>query len=221
MSNNLIQQYVTHLNSIVQWFENALEGTPSQVPERAAYGIIVRAKTAVEKISGKQSYYFQQIEEIISSVSHISYRAELVIGVVEALKGDLLDGSITSLTDLIHGKIFNNYLYMAEYLLQEGYKDAAAVIAGSTLEEQLRQLCLKNNIDIEISSSDGSKRPKKAQQMNQDLGKQAYSLFDQQQITTWLKLRNSAAHGQYTEYTENQVAQFINWLHDFMSRCSA
>ncbi len=38
---------------------------------------------------------------------------------------------------------------MAEYLLKEGYKDPAAVITGSTLEEHLRKLCIKNGIDIE------------------------------------------------------------------------
>ena len=40
---------------------------------------------------------------------------------------------------------------MAEYLLHEGYKDSAAVIAGSTLESHLRALCNKNGIDIKQS----------------------------------------------------------------------
>ncbi len=38
---------------------------------------------------------------------------------------------------------------MAEHLLDEGYKDAATVIAGSSLEPHLRQLCQKSGIPTE------------------------------------------------------------------------
>jgi hypothetical protein len=38
---------------------------------------------------------------------------------------------------------------MAEYLLNESYKDPAAVMTGSVLEEHIRQLCIKNSIPIE------------------------------------------------------------------------
>ncbi|MFP4438990.1 MAG: hypothetical protein ACLFVO_17255 [Chloroflexaceae bacterium] len=107
---------------------------------------------------------------------------------------------------------------MAEYLLGEGFKDAAAVIAGSTLEAHLRQLCVKHGVDVDHSLPDGSKRPKKAAQINQDLVKFAYSKFDQKQVTAWLDLRNSAAHGKYVNYTDKQVEQFIEWLQDFIKR---
>jgi hypothetical protein len=35
---------------------------------------------------------------------------------------------------------------MGKYLNDQGYKDAAAVIIGSTLENHLRNLAIKNNI---------------------------------------------------------------------------
>jgi hypothetical protein len=107
---------------------------------------------------------------------------------------------------------------MAAYLLGEGYKDAAAVIIGGTLEEHLRQLCPKYTIDIEVPTSSGLK-PKKADQMNADLSKKsAYTKLDQKLVTAWLDLRNKAAHGEYNEYTKQQVELFLSGVRDFIAR---
>ena len=107
---------------------------------------------------------------------------------------------------------------MAEYLLEEGYKDPAAVITGSTLEEHLRKLCIKNGIDIEIMSK-GKLKPKKADSLNSELAKQGvYSKLELKSVTAWLDLRNKAAHGEYSKYKENQVKQLIIGVRDFIIR---
>ena len=107
---------------------------------------------------------------------------------------------------------------MAEYLLSEDYKDPAAVMAGSVLEEHLRQLCLKNNIEVEIESQ-GKVKPKKADRLNSELAKaEIYSKLDQKAVTTWLDLRNKAAHGKYDEYTKEQVQNMLHGIIEFLSR---
>jgi hypothetical protein len=104
---------------------------------------------------------------------------------------------------------------MADYLLQQGYKDPAAVVAGSVLEEHLRQLCQKNGIAI----VQGGAVPKKADTLNSDLaGAGIYSKLDQKSVTAWLDLRNKAAHGKYSEYTQDQVALTLLGVRDFASR---
>lgn len=60
---------------------------------------------------------------------------------------------------------------MAEHLLEQGYKDASAVITGSTLENHLRKMCLKNNINLEQTNSKGKTSPKKADLLNSELCK--------------------------------------------------
>jgi len=40
------------------------------------------------------------------------------------------------------------------------------------------------------------------------------------QITTWLDLRNKAAHGNYTEYSKKQVTLMLQGVLDFMNRVS-
>ena len=106
---------------------------------------------------------------------------------------------------------------MAKQLLESGYKDAAAVICGSTLESHLRELCKKFGIATEVNG-----RPKKADKMNSELAKAtAYSALDHKSVTAWLGLRNKAAHGEYGEYDENQVDVLISGVEHFVGRTPA
>ena len=108
---------------------------------------------------------------------------------------------------------------MAEHLLSENYKDPAAVVAGSVLEEHLRQLCQKNSIPIETAKPDGSLVPLKADALNSELARaNVYSKLDQKNITAWLDLRNKAAHGKYAEYTEAQVDNMLRAVAEFIGR---
>jgi hypothetical protein len=218
MSDSLTDQYIKHIDSIIKMYEEAEPDLNRNFPDRIAYGIITRSKTLVEKISGSNSYYTKDIFAVIGEGYHTSYKVELIIGILTALKGDLRDGFLIYLSELVRGEAFNSYLDMASYLLLEGYKDAAAVIVGSTMEAHLRQLCVKYGIDTIITTSDGKLRPKSAAQINQELGKVAYSSFDQKQINTWQDLRNNAAHGDYEAYSDKQVKQFAEWLGDFVAR---
>ena len=81
-------------------------------------------------------------------------------GIVDALKTDLAAGYVVGIRELIHGELFGDLLESAVHLLEEGYKDPAAVLAGSVLEEHLRQLCKKNTIEIEVSTKSGIRAKK-------------------------------------------------------------
>ena len=142
-----------------------------------------------------------------------------VVGVVLALHADLKAGYIKTLSELLHREVFGDFLEMADHLLKSGYKDAAAVVAGSTLETHLRQLCQKFVVEIEAADGRGNLRPKKADRMNSDLViASAYSKLDQKNVTAWLDLRNKAAHGEYDKYSSDQVALLNQGVRDFISR---
>lgn len=53
------------------------------------------------------------------------------MGVVQALLDDLKNNYVQSLVERVHADTFSNFLDMAQHLSEAGYKDAAAVIAGS------------------------------------------------------------------------------------------
>jgi hypothetical protein len=139
-------------------------------------------------------------------------------GILKALRADYDAGNLQSIVELVHADIFADFLEMADYLLQQGYKDAAAVIVGSVLEEHLRKLAQKSGIAVVQSSG----APKKADMINAELAAAVvYSKHDQKSLTAWLDLRNKAAHGKYTEYTTEQVALTLQGVRDFAARLSA
>lgn len=97
----------------------------------------------------------------------------------------------------------------AEYLLNNGYFQPAAVITGCVLEDALRKLCLKAEIEI-------GDRPK-LDKMNADLAKnEIYNKLTQKQITAWADLRNKATHGHWDTFNQDDVKFFIQGLRSFM-----
>jgi DNA-binding transcriptional ArsR family regulator len=221
-SQTFIPKALTHINSILDTYDTAIE-QDEQLSEREAIRIITRATSVVRKIVGNDSPYLKEILWTDSNEWHKAYKAERIIGVLQGLRDELNDGLLDTLPELVRGELFDNFLEMAEHLHNEGFKDAAAVIAGSSLEVHLKQLAEKYGIEIQVTKEGKQPRSRATEQINQDLYKiaGAYSLLDSNQITTWLTLRNSAAHGNYANYSENQVGQFIEWIKDFIAKNSA
>lgn len=146
------------------------------------------------------------------------YDTEEGRGILKAVKQEIEGGWLFTVKGLISAEIFSDFLEMAEYLLNEGYKDPAAVMTGSVLEEHIRQLCIKNSIPIE-TIKDGKPVPKKADLMNSELASASiYNKLDQKSIISWLDLRNKAAHGKYSEYTKEQVDLMFQGVTNFISR---
>lgn len=81
-----------------------------------------------------------------------------VLGVVTAFRADVEAGYMRSIQELIHADVFADFLDMAVELQEKNFKDPAAVVAGSVLEEHLRKLASASGIDAEKPA--GS--PKKA-----------------------------------------------------------
>jgi hypothetical protein len=141
-----------------------------------------------------------------------------LLGILRALRSDYEAGRLQSVVELVHADVFADFLEMADYLLQQAYKDPAAVIAGSVLEEHLRKLCDKHGVST--LKPDGS--PKKTDTLNSELAAAGvYSKLDQKSVTAWLDLRNMAAHGLYAEYAREQVALMLQGVRDFASRYPA
>ena len=181
--------------------------------------LITLCRAVVHRAAGPNSQYAAQLSDLLHRKIIESARLAMVAGVVEALQADLEEGYLKTASELIHGEIFGDFLEMGDHLLERGYKDAAAVVTGSTLEAHLRQLCQKFGVEIEAADGKGNLRPKKADRMNSDLaGASAYSKLDQKNITAWLDLRNKAAHGEYDKYNSAQVALLNQSVRDFISR---
>lgn len=139
-------------------------------------------------------------------------------GILLAARDEVVGGWAVTARGLVSAEIFGDFMEMARYLLSEHYKDAAAVVAGSALEEHLRQLARKHNVDLHYMDPKGKAVPKKAEVLNADLVKAGvYTILQQKSVTAWLDLRNKAAHGQYSEYKAENVDLMVQGILQFMT----
>jgi len=182
---------------------------------------ITGAMAAARRATGDGSQYVQQIQTIIDEVgwSLIQRAIPMVGGMLEAIRQAVASGYLVTVRELVRAEIFRDFLDMAEYLSEEGYKDAAAVLIRGVLEGHLRELCATNGIGATYADSQGRTRPKKVDTMNADLRKAgAYSTTDQKNVTSWYGLGTDASHGRYESYTSDQVKLMLQSVTDFIAR---
>lgn len=190
-----------------------LSGLPDWEYER----IITMALAVIQRVTGTDSVYAQRAKDASKPKGDYS-SFKTIVGILESLRETLAADYLDTASELIHASVFGDFLEMSKHLLDEGYKDASAVIAGSSLEAHLRQLCGKHGIDTTVMASSGL-RSKNADRMNADLTKgKAYSELDQKNVTAWLDLRNKAAHREYDKYKPDQVGLLISGVRDFITR---
>jgi len=182
-------------------------------------GFRAAALSFIDRVYGRDHPHFAEFEASTNDSWH--YNAEHGLAIVQTIRDEIAGGWLFTIRGLVAAEVFADFLEMAEHLLESGYKDPAAVMAGSVLEEHLRQLCDKHAIPINEQKND-KQVPKKADRLNAELtASTAYSKLDQKQITAWLDLRNNAAHGNYNAYTPEQVEQLLAGVTNFMVRVPA
>ena len=221
MKPDVSDKLISHLDKILAEFYSLQERGGKDHSDLYTFdiqGFLTMAQAAIEQIGGSNSVYARDAKEIMDENYDYDYEVASIAGVVKALRAGLEAGYLQGITELIHGELFADFLDMASHLLDEGYKDPAAVIAGAALETHLRQLCDKQGIQIEVNTATGI-HAKKAALINADLAKASvYSKLDQKNVTAWLDLRNKAAHGKFDEYTKEQVAVMLLGIKDFIAR---
>lgn len=181
---------------------------------------VTRLGQLIRKLYGEKSQHFASYNRALSTNNfynlHSGYYDHFtqVFGVAKAIQHDLTHGLLVDFKSLVQAEVFADFLEMGEYLLSEGYKDAAAVIIGSVLEDGLRKLCERASLPLVTESG----KPLTIDPLNAQLAKaEIYSKLVQKQVTTWAHVRNRAAHGEFAEYTLEQVKMMLLFTQGFTS----
>jgi hypothetical protein len=150
-------------------------------------------------------------------------KAQTVLaGILRALRRDIDADRLRRFEELVHADLFADLLAQAEYLANEKFTRAAAVLAGGVLEEHLRKLCDKHG--IATKAQDGS--PRKASALNNDLYKpgNVYSNAERAEVEGWQNRRNSAAHGDADfeqKHDQNDIRRMIEGIRSFIVKYPA
>jgi hypothetical protein len=210
------KEMVAQLDSLIGRYRELVKSIDLEDGSTPSFGIIAnRLEAAIDRIASPTSSYLFQLNKYRNDPS--SARARRIYQVAVALRDDIKEGWTKKWVDEVHAETYSDYLEMADGLLTSGYKDAAAVITGTSLEVHLRALCVKNGVTTAVAG-----KPKRANALNADLKKAGvYDGLGQQKVTTWLALRNKAAHGDYVDYDQDEVRQFINGVQAFLAKYPA
>lgn len=216
-----IQQLVDQSNHLLSTrYKEAGELSPIFVDSTKFSGLRASVLSFITMVYSKDHSHYSEFNE--AARGNYESCAKQGHGILLAIQDEIDGGWIFSVKKLVSAEIFSDFLEMAEHLLEQDYKDPAAVMIGSVLEENLRQLCHSIGVETEIEKEEGIFIPKSADRINSDLAKAGiYTKLDQKSVTAWLDLRNKAAHGKYSEYEKEQVVLMMQGVTDFLARMTA
>lgn len=197
------QQLINDLNYTISYANSSGEWPDATTVMR----VITEATNLIKKTCGENSDHYIRLREITGDKYH-QMDANKYKGVIEAAFNDYKDG-FANLDSFVRAEIFDDFLSMAEYLLEQGYYVPAASLAGGVLEDSLRKLCDKNNISYPEKT--------KINSLNTDLAKATiYSALVAKEITAKADIRNNADHGKVNEFTQQDVKSMIEWIRRFI-----
>lgn len=172
---------------------------------------IIKAKSLISRTCGGDSEHLKAFRKAETPQQFDSNHDILkrLKPIFAAARSDFQGGHLASIRSLVQAELFDSELEQASELLGQGYKGPAALVAGVVLETSLRDLCDQQSPVIPHGKLD---------QMNAGLAKIGlYNKLQQKRITSIADIRNSAAHGKWTEFTEADVVDMIKDVQRFLS----
>lgn len=215
MGTNLLKQRFQDLIEQARKIEantrvvhDSYSGSPKeQIDYDALLNWKVKAKALIVNVCGENSQHFKQFEKYESSSMSSLTNLRHMMAIFEGAREDFQGGYLISIHDLIQADVFESQLEQASELLRSKYPVAAAVIAGVVLETTIRGLCTRNQIQ------NGT-----LDRMNADPAKAGvYNSIMQKRVTHLAAVRNSAAHGNETEFRTYDVKAMIDEVEQFLA----
>ncbi len=186
------------------------------VSEHLMIGFRTASMSFILNLYDKNHVYYREFEKKTRDSN--AKNAKNGIEILKSIKNEIEKGWLYSIKGHVSAEIFGDLLKMAEYLLEEDYKDPAAVIIGGVLEEHLRKLCEINYIPI-IEIRDRKEIPIKADRLIAALYKaDVYKKNFLKSILPWLDIRNDSVHGHYGNYSKEQVYIMLTGVRDFIMK---
>ena len=161
----------------------------------------------------------QNIAHPVKYLGPVSSSVKKIIGILEDLKDDYESGFLDDLEKRIAADISADYMGQAEALLGEGIPGQydhvpAAVLCGAVLEDYLRRLCQRQP-SISITKSNG--QYKTLGPLIGELEKaKALNKLTIKRLQGWAQIRNDAAHGQFNEFTREDVESMLKGVKTFI-----
>ena len=172
---------------------------------------LTKSRNILEITFGLQSPHIHHFDAVVPKYGltrvSSSYEVYPFVGVLSGALSDLENGFLLGQEFFIAGEVFDSILEQAKHLVQNNYKDPAAILTRVVLEDVLKR----------IARSEGINENQKASVINDELKKKGR--FSQPQwrfIQGWLDIGNAAAHGKFDQYTQDDVVRLVDDVERFL-----
>ena len=206
------EKIIVRLNQLIEMGEKVLStkhflGGGERVNDESFYQWKAEALSFLNNVFGDGSIYFKRFERTCGW----SYFEDALQGqsFLKAAKEDIEGGYLKKLETLVAADIFEDFLEMAEHLVEQGYKDPSAMLVGAVLEDGLRKIAKNSDITLKSKEDVGSLNQKIA-------GAQIYNRLIQKKVHVWNEIRNKADHAEFDKYTLDDVKEMLKGVRDFL-----
>jgi len=183
-------------------------------PDQSAEGAVAyfevwtSALNLFARTAGESSVYFRNLSDV--GFRDGTANPNILAGILTAAMTDFREGFMADTKLLISAEVLADFLVQAEVLLENDFKDAAAVVLRAVLEDGLRRVCLSKR--IAVNARDG------VHQLAEAMARQnVLTAVQLKEIQAKKEVGNKAAHGKFNEYTKADVIAF----HEFVQRLLA
>ena len=177
----------------------------------------------IENVLGESQQQHEVTERIkqLTNNYRTPYELEDISGTLKGLKDIYESGFLDDLETRVTANISADYMTQVEGLLDEGQPGQydhvpGAVLCGAVLEDALRRLCERQTPQVPTKKPNGD--PKKLNSLIQDLqNANAFNKLKADQLRSWAKVRNYAAHGEFAEFNRDDVDLMVNGVRNFLA----
>lgn len=222
--DELIEKWNKLLSEMKEQETTRVSNIPRGISDYEA--LVLNSSSLIKEVlaNSERSKELQQNIAHPGTVKHpgpVSSSVKRIIGILEGLKDDYENGFLDDLEKRIAMKISADYMGQAEALLGEGIPGQydhvpAAVLCGAVLEDSLRRLCQRQTPSISITKPNG--QYKTLGPLIDELEKaKVFNKPKIGQLRWWAQIRNSAAHGQFNEFTREDVELMLKGAKNFLA----
>ncbi len=182
--------------------------------------LVTKSRNLIKVMLG-HSEETRNYQKRIDKLTKDSSSVQQIVGILQGLKDNYENGFCDELGKQIVAYISSDYMSQAEQLLDESANGQythvpAAVLCGAVLEDAIRRLCDRQSPPIPTKKENGNF--KKLAAMIDDLKKEnVIKPLKRDQLQSWVKIRNSAAHGKFDEFKRDDVDLMLSGVKNFLA----
>jgi hypothetical protein len=166
----------------------------------------------LQTVLGASNHYYKYFNEYIEAIPDRwrKWPMEQGLGVLRAVKGEIDFGPLPQVESLVSGEIFDDFIDMAEHLLDNNYSQVVPSLVGAVLEDALRRIAQAHDVPVKTESDNIASLNTKLADAS------VYSNFVRKKVEVWNAIRNNADHGKFADNSEQDIRGMLEGVRDFL-----